>query len=649
MEAALRKSEERFRIAAEGAGICVYDVDLATGKTVIDGSDPSLGSLRTMDAWAGALHPDDRDRVMAAVERRRADRQGFQEEYRLMHPDGTVRYYSDHGAPERDGRWIGALRDITSSKQAEEARARLAAIVECSSDAIVSLDVEAIIQTWNPAAAELYGYSAAEIVGHSAMELSPPYRRAHTVRNLTWVLGGKPLAFLEAEHLRKGGAVFPVSITASPLLDSGGTVVGASVIVRDITAQKRAQQALAESENRFRALVQNSNDVITLIDPAGVILFDSPGVSELLGVSPEQRLACDATQWIHPDDLSYIRMLHEELVRVPGARMRAQLRLRHADGSWRWCDSWATNLLEEPGVRALATSFRDITELKAVETSLRDSEQRYRTLIEDASDIIFTIDLDGNFTSVNAIGEQISGYRRQELLCMNLPQLAAPESLTAVRHAMAARLRGEKPCALEAELIARDGRRVFMEISGRVQLRNGLPVGLLCIARDISQRKRVERLEHNRREVLEMVAQNQPLDACCAGCEEMIEQYYPGAVARILLQDGSVAPERAAREPERPPPGYLGHLTVPIRAGDGQVLGTSGHLSSGALASHRIRTRFCWTPKPNWHPSRWNTDNSPTGWLIRRSTIRSPVCRIAHCSRIACGRPSLWRAGRRGW
>ena len=387
------------------------------------------------------------------------------------------------------------------------------------------------------------------------------------------VLGGTSLPFFEAEHLRKGGAVFPVGITASPILNARGKVVGASVIARDITEQKRGLEALMESENRFRALVQNSNDVITLIDPARIILYDSPGVSELLGVSPEQRLGCDAAQWVHPDDLPYIRMLHEELVQIPGARMRAQLRLRHADGSWRWCDSWASNLLEEPGVRAVATSFRDITELKSVETSLRDSEQRYRMLIEDASDIIFTIDLEGRFTSVNAIGEQISGYRRRELLCMNLQQLAAPESLAAVRNVMAVRLRGETPLALEAELIARDGHRVAMEISGRVQLRNGLPVGILCIARDISQRKRVERLEHNRREVLEMIAQNQPLDAVLGRVEEMVEHYYPGAVARILLKDGRAAGDRGSRSQSAAAANYQGHLTVPIRAGDGQMLG----------------------------------------------------------------------------
>ena len=572
MEAALRASEERFRIAAESTGICVYDLDLATGKIEFCGSDQFLSTLQAFDAWARAIHPDDRERIMAALERRRESRKGFREEYRLVGPDGTVRHYLDCGAPECDGRWIGAVRDITRSKQAEEALARLAAIVQCSSDAIVSLDAHGTVQTWNAAAQRLYGYSAEEVLGHPGVDLSPPERREDAARNIASVVDRKPLPSFETEHMRKNGAVFPVSITASPIQDSEGKAVGGSVIIRDITEQKRAQQAFIESENRFRALVQNSNDIITLMDPAGVILYDSAGVSELLGVSPEQRLGCDLFQWIHPDDVSYIRMLHEELLRAPGARLRAQLRVRHADGTWRWCDSWGTNLIEEPGVRALVTSFRDITELKGVETALRESEERYRKLIEDASDVIFTIDLDGNFTSVNSIGERISGYPRQELLGMNLQEIAAPESLAAIRHAIEARRRGETPAALEAELVARDGHRVAMEVSGRLQFRNGLPVGVLCVARDISQRKRVERLEHNRREVLEMVAQNQPLDAVLRRVEEMIEHYYPGAVARILLADGSAAPECGSRR-DSASANYQGHLAVPIRAGGSQVLG----------------------------------------------------------------------------
>lgn len=180
-----------------------------------------------------------------------------------------------------------------------------------------------------------------------------------------------------------------------------------------------------ESKNRFRALIQNGNDITPLTDPAGWFcttarVFSS--YSELLGVSPEQRLGYDAFQWIRPDDLSYIRMLHEELLRAPGTRLPAQLRVRHADGSWRWCDSWAANLLEEPGVLVLEPSSRDITETKSVKTPLRES---YRNLIEGGSDVIFTIDPDGNFNSVNTAGQQISRYRRQELLSMNLQQLTA--------------------------------------------------------------------------------------------------------------------------------------------------------------------------------------------------------------------------------
>ena len=570
MEDALRASEQRLRIAAESAEICVYDLDLTTGEIEICGSDPFLNTLRSVELWASAIHPDDRERIMGAAGRRR---DGFREEYRLVDQSGTVRHFLDYGAPERCGRWIGALRDISKTKRDEEGLARLAAIVECSSNAIVSLDAAGVIRTWNAAAERLYGHSAEEIVGRPGVDLSAPDRREETARNIGLVVGGESLASFETEHMRKDGAVLPVSVAASPIRDRDGKTVGGSVVSRDITEEKRAQKALMESENRFRALVQNSNDIITLTDPAGIVLYDSLGVLDLLGVLPEQRLGCDSEQWIHPDDLSYIRMLREELLRVPGTRLRAQVRLRHTDGTWRWCDSWAVNLLEEPGVRALVNSFRDITELKGVETALRESEQRYRKLIEDASDIIFSIDMEGNFTSVNVIGERLSGYSRQELLGMNVRQLVAPESLEDVQRSMAARLAGEAPLALETELVTCEGHRVAMEVSGRLQFRNGLPVGILGIARDISQRKRVERLDRQRREVLEMIAQNQPLQGVLQNVEEAIEDYYPGAAARILLTGDTVA-EECGSERRRPAAvDHQGRVEVPIRACNGQVLG----------------------------------------------------------------------------
>jgi len=570
MEAELRRSEARLRMAVESAELCVYDVDLATGQTTVAGASTFLGPLASMAAWERALHPDDRARVLAALERRK-EGGAFTQEYRMIGGDGSVRHFLDCGAPERDGHWIGALRDVTARKLAGETQARLAAIVECSSDAIISLDASGRIDSWNLAAEKLYGYRGLDILGCAAIVLSPPARRENAQANIAGVIHGTPLSLYETEHMRKDETVFPVSITASPIRDAEGQVVGGSVIIRDITAQRRAQQALLESESRFRALVQNSSDVITLIDPNGVILYDSPAVVDLLGVGCEQRVGQEMFPWIHPDDLSYIRMMHAELLRTGGAKLRAQLRLRHADGSWRWCDSWAVNLLDDPGVRALVTSYRDITELKIAETALRESEQRYRTLIEEAGDAIFTIDLDGSFTSVNRTAERLSGYSRHELLGMNMAQITSAEYLGRIRERINLRKLGGDGTPLESELITRDGRHVALEVTGRLQFKNGAPSGLFCIARDVSQRKRFERLQHHRGEVLELVAQNQSLDTVLGRLEEMLEQYYPGAVAQISLC-ANCGWTRAKRQ-RRIPADYRGLVETPIHSGGGKVLG----------------------------------------------------------------------------
>lgn len=411
METAVREAERRFRIAIENAQLSVYDIDARTGTGPLYGKDHFLQSFRD---WAAAIHPDDRDRVLAAHRRGLENGQAVEQEYRVVDRDGHIRHLADRGGCDYEGRWIGVLQDITRAKQAEADLARLAAIVRCSSDAIVSLDTRGVITTWNAAAERLFGYRAEQIIGQHGLTLSPPYLHAAAARNIASILSGTPLLSIETHHMRSSGVAFPVSITASPIFDQDGKTIGLSAIIRDITEKKRVRKALMASENRFRALVLHSNDLITLVDRAGKVLYDSPGILELLGVSPEQRLGHSLYEWYHAEDIPHLRSLHEKLLTEQVSNCRAQLRLRHADGSWRWCDGWVTNLMEEPGVRAWAVSYRDITQLKDVETALRESEERYRRLIQDASDSIFTIDLTGNITSSN--GARLSGYSSQELV-----------------------------------------------------------------------------------------------------------------------------------------------------------------------------------------------------------------------------------------
>ena len=331
--------------------------------------------------------------------------------------------------------------------------------------------------------------------------------------------------------------------------------------------------ALVESEKLFRKLVQNSSDAITLLDARGIVLFSNDGLSKTLDLPPEERLGRDVFETIHPDDVSYARRLFGELLCEPGSQLRAQLRLRRHDGSWRWCDIEGTNLLEEPGVRAVVTNARDVTDQKNMEEALRENEQRYRKLVEDATDAIFTVDLLGQLTSTNSAGEILSGYSRQEILCMNVRELAPPEHLAAMQEAVQAQLGGVHPAPLELELVARGGGRTAIEVSLRLQFKNGVPAGFQGIARDISERKRNERLEHHRREALEMVAQNQPLEAVLHRLMEMIEHCYPETTACVSLVDEHPSPRYESQRQEALTQGRQGHVAVPIRAYDGRVLG----------------------------------------------------------------------------
>ena len=172
------------------------------------------------------------------------------------------------------------------------------------------------------------------------------------------------------------------------------------------------------------------------------------------------------------------------------------------------------------------------------ERALRASEQMYRDLVENASDLIYVIDLQGNFTSVNRAAQRISGYTRAEALKMNIAQLVASEYLESARQMIQRALRGEPATTDDLEIVAKDGRRVMLEISHRLLLENGIPKGTHAIARDITERRRLEFLERDRLKVLEMIATRKPLEQILTQLAQMVDRQYPGTMAAVsLLRD----------------------------------------------------------------------------------------------------------------
>jgi PAS domain S-box-containing protein len=184
---------------------------------------------------------------------------------------GVTRTYHSAKVPYRDQSGniagvIGIARDISERMHMEEASLRLAAIVESTDDAIVSKSLDGIVTSWNAAAERIFGYTAQEMIGQSILRLLPEERRDEENMILERLRRGERIEHFETVRRTKDGRLLDVSVTISPLRDARGVVIGASKIARDVSAQKRAEQALRESEERYRALFESIDEGFCIIE-----------------------------------------------------------------------------------------------------------------------------------------------------------------------------------------------------------------------------------------------------------------------------------------------------------------------------------------------------------------------------------------------
>lgn len=292
-----------------------------------------------------------------------------------------------------------------------EGQDRLAAIVETMSDAVVSISADSRITTWNQGAARLYGYSEEEALGREPSLISDP-SELHEQRDLVRrVLAGEPVEQREVTHVTKDGERLRVSITAFPLHGADGSITGAAAVTRDVTERSRMEDALRESEERFRLLAENAIDVVYRyrVRPQRGFEFISGGIESMTGYSAAEcyRDPDILIRITHPDD-RYI-LLEALSGAVPADRPIVARWLRK-DGSMVWTE--ARNRVirgAHGGVVAFEGITRDITALKR-------AEERFRNLLESAPDAMVIVDAGGIIMLVNARAEKMFGYTREELL-----------------------------------------------------------------------------------------------------------------------------------------------------------------------------------------------------------------------------------------
>jgi len=304
------------------------------------------------------------------------------------------------------------VRDITARRMAEEALVRLAAIVESSQDAIIGTDLTGRIMSWNKGAELMYGYPAAEVIGRRVSTLAPPERADEIPQMMTDLRAGRRIQNFETVRRSKTGKLIDVSLSVSPVLHSDGTVIGASAIARDITARKLADEALRKANETS---IYASPVPIIAADAESRVTMWNPAAEALFGWS-EREVAGNPNPTIPEDDSMEAVILHSKLLAgetLTGIEVRRQKR----DGSIVEVSLSAAPIWDEShNVKGILGFLTDVTERKSAEEALRQAEQKYRTIFENAVEGIYQTTPDGRYISANSALARMLGFDSPEEL-----------------------------------------------------------------------------------------------------------------------------------------------------------------------------------------------------------------------------------------
>lgn len=274
--------------------------------------------------------------------------------------------------------------------------------------------------------------------------------------------------------------------------NKSGNVVCREGIILDITRQKRTEEELKLGEERFRNIFENATDIIYVHDLDGNYLSINDAGLRVFGYSREEALALNMQQVAVPEHYELAKEKLFEKLRGGAKETSYEVDCLCKDGTRITLEVNTSVISKDGKPLAVQGIARDVTERKRIDAALRENEERYRELFENANDLIYTHDLAGNFTSINRAGESITGYSRAEAVRMNIASVVAPEFLEQAKRMTALKVEGKGPTAYELEIIAKNGSRVSLELSTRLIYQDGKPVGVQGIGRDITERKRTE-------------------------------------------------------------------------------------------------------------------------------------------------------------
>jgi PAS domain S-box-containing protein len=505
-EEALHESEARYRALFDNVPVGLYrstrdgqilDVNPALVDILGAADREAVKKFNAVDFYADA---EERMHMQALGEQQDTVR-GFEVQFRRL--DGQVIWVRDSFQAIRDENgqvqsFEGTIEDITQRKKAElalrEREKRYRALLEHSNDAVFIISLDLVHLEVNQRAADLLGYTVDEMVGVPVSEVVAKHEYPDSIRVQKALLAGEEVPIYERTFRRKDGVEFPMEVTAALVTDVDGNALHIQSIARDITARKIAEEELRESEERFRSVVETSYSGVLIVDEQYRLVYVNDELCRMLGYSRKEILGHDFREFLDEESKILVGDRYVRRQRGEDVPSRYEFNIVRKDKQKRLVEISVTTITTSAGEIRTVAQLLDITERKQAEEALRESETKYRTLIETSPDAITVTDLEGKVVFANQQAFRLYGATREsELIGKSAFEMIAPAHVPQAIANMQKTLETGKSGRLEYDLLRTDGSSYPAElVASPLVDADGKPQGFIGIIRDSSERKEAE-------------------------------------------------------------------------------------------------------------------------------------------------------------
>jgi PAS domain S-box-containing protein len=386
---------------------------------------------------------------------------------------------------------IGAeLLRVQKDRELKEREVRFSTLFDLSPNMEIITTMEGNIVEANGTFLKFSGLYQEEVIGkrtvdlklwenEDSLRLAQEFRKKNKVDNFA------------AYFIPKKGKKRHVLLSQAPI-----TIKGAPYIIStgiDITERILAEQKLTESEERFRAILQNLSDSIWIVDLNSVILYESPSAFNMFGYKEGELLGRIGFELVHPEDVAEVLAEFKNAVSNLEDGVPTLFRVRTATGDYIYVEAISNNQINHPAIKGIIITLRNVNERIVKDRVLRESEQKFRNLFNNSTDAIIISSLDQRILEVNDVVINLSGYSREELLLKKTTDLATKKSKQDInKRFLLLTAEGSIP-PTEIDFLVRSGELVITEMTSRIITYEG-EKALLTLIRDITERKKLEKM-----------------------------------------------------------------------------------------------------------------------------------------------------------